>query len=167
MKIEIFIKVGIVILIINVLAFVPKNNCVIKKVYAFYTINTGGNIAVDVEGKPLQSNVNVLYTIFVETNSNAIKWDSVQIGEIRYAISSSSIEYFSPLTIGKLKNMEKDYTVIPQKGNHLSKLEIQGDELINESSSKYKQFILIGKCKKKAISFVINDIKELEAPLYP
>lgn len=167
MKNNIAMKIGVIVLIISLLSFVPKNICLIKKVYGFYTISTGGNIAVDIEGKPLQSNINVLYTIFVETNSNNFKWDSLKIGKVQFAISSSTIEFNSPITIGKIKNINTDYTIIPMKGNQMCKLEIQSDELINESSLKYKQVILKGKCKNHAVSYIINNMIELEAPLYP
>lgn len=151
--------------IIGMFSFAHKNTCAIRNVYGFYTISIAGNIAVDMDGKPLQSPTNVSYTIYVETNNKDLTWDSLKIGNLQYPVSSSIIESTSPLAIGKIKNMQKQYTIIPTKGNHICKLEIQSGESGNDMATK--QFILMGKCKKSAISYVVKDMVELEAPLYP
>lgn len=168
MSSKILVHIFFTFLVMNGGAFAQKINCNIKRVYGFYKESIAGNMTVDMDGKPLKSPVSICYTMYVEaTAGNSIKFDSVKIGGIQYAISSSSPETNFPINVGKLKNTAKSFLIDSIKGHQIFKIEVQYAKPLGDTTTILRPLVLKGNCSHHKIVYVVNNIQSLQTLLYP
>jgi hypothetical protein len=107
----------------------------VKKAYAFYRVQSPGNIPVDDDGKPIGGADTVRF-IYIECSGNV--QPVITRADYRgrmYAISTLPVENL-PVMVGKAKGSERQITIKPAKGNSLWLVELSPEDRRSPYRSK-------------------------------
>jgi hypothetical protein len=142
-----------------------QSKSVVKKGYVFYAEHQPGNIAVDPKThEPLSTGIDTATTIYVETATKLIVWDTAWQKGKCYLISATLVEQ-TPFEAGITKWENKKVILTPDKGNFLWQVGLQPVEGEQPGNKKILagETILKGKYRGKVIIWKAANPVELAA----
>lgn len=99
-----------------------KNN--VARLHAFVQETVAGNVQVDENGNQLESGVDVVHQLFVETTGKYVpQWNVVYTRKGVFAVQAEEIKGLRH-QVGKLKSNGKASVITAKRGNRLWKLEL-------------------------------------------
>lgn len=137
-----------------------QSKTLVKEVHAFYVERMPGNIP----SVPSLIRIDTLITIYLETTTKLITWDTALKNNAAYLIRASLIEQTS-FEVGKNKKTEEKIIITPREGLFLWQLQLELIEpgivvpVIQEITGK--GIILKGKYKGKKLVQKVDKIIEL------
>lgn len=101
---------------------------VIKKIYAFYTEHLPGNIAIDPrdpERKESTPKADTVITVYIETSSKFIQWDTAWMNKKSYAIVTQQVSQQNNIDAGFTNQGHKASIIKIAKNNFIWQLYLQ------------------------------------------
>jgi hypothetical protein len=133
----------------------------VKKVHAFYVVRLPGNIP----SIPSLIRIDTINTIYLETTTKLINWDTATKRGAAYLINPVFIKQ-TPFEVGLTKNTNEKIFITPAKGLFLWQLWLEPIEpgLLVPGTQKFKggEIILKGKYKGKRLVQKVDKFIELE-----
>jgi len=136
-----------------------------RKIRAFYQMWMPGNIPVDDNGRPLQHGPRYTTTIYIETTSNNVSWDSAWINGKLCSVTSTHITAL-PYELGLTRSGNKKIILTASPGNQLWQLDLNPlPESFNSGPLQRPDKILLrGKYGKKIFKITTPKPVELKTP---
>ncbi len=129
----------------------------IRKSYAFYVEILPGNIHVDPDGKILPIRANTIVTIYVETTTPILVWDTAWQKGQAYLITASLIKQ-TPYKAGISKEGNQVF-ITPLQGNFL--WQIQLSPISSNQHVTNQEIILKGRYKRKTVTWKTGRLVQL------
>ncbi len=138
---------------------------VLRKSYAYYSERLPGNIPVDSNGNPLPgSGPDTLYTIYMETGTGELYWDSAWVGEKTFTVIAQLLQ--DPVVkAGMEKNGNQPALIRAGKGAVLWRLDLVPIEPVpGKPVLPGGKMFIKGRKDKKKFEIHINRLVELTVP---
>jgi len=133
----------------------------IKKARAFITESAPGTIMSDDNGNPIGPRLILERSIYIECNyKGKPQIDSVFYNGILF-IANVADEETGSITVGKKRYSGQPVRIVPKKGNHIWKIDLQqssGDEL---TFGKVKKIVIKGRLGKTGFRYTLTRETEL------
>jgi hypothetical protein len=143
-----------------------QSNKDVIKACGYFMIPTPGTIAVDDNGRPLNPFRDTVFTLYVETKSNSIKWERAWKGGRSFNVIPLKIGQGE--IVGKSKTGEKKVEASAGKGNTLWKLELADDTQKQKAPkpASHRGILLKAMNGKRPLYIEIKSLVELSSPEY-
>lgn len=138
---------------------------VARKTYGYYSERLPGNIPVDSNGNPLPGfGPDTTYTLYVETATGDLNWDSAWIGERAFGIAAQRLED-RVIEAGIEKNRKQPVVIRAGGGMVLWRLDlIPSDPVPGIPGISPKQIVIKGRDGKKQFEIQVDSLLELAVP---
>ena len=136
----------------------------ITKAYAFVEIQTAGNVPVDDNGNQMQAAQTKVYTLYIETNGNALPvWKTASTSDMVFTLAKPEKVINQPVTVGTEKETGKILKISATKGKTLWSIEMGEGKPKKSTNRSVNKMLLEGIYKGKKITYPIKEIHELES----
>lgn len=141
-----------------------QSGSVVKKAYAFYTVQLPGNIAVNANGVEEPVKTDTAFFIYLETASTLIKWDTAWMNERCFLMTTQNITKQKTVSAGTVKNTGKKVIITAAKNNVIWQLYLQPLDLQKRAPKKTvrNKILLKGKYRGKDIYQKVDQPEQLE-----
>ena len=154
------------LLVVPVFFSCAQTKPVVQNVYAFFIERAPGNIPVGDDGEPLPGSGSIIYyTLYAETSSKEITWDTAYLQNKKFEIVPSLIDE-NKVEAGQQKNSGQSIVIQPKKGNYLWRLDLVALESnpASKVATGQSEILLTGKCKGKLLEKKVTNLVELYTP---
>ena len=123
------------------------------KNYAYALVQLPGNIAVDESGQPFKRPVKIVLTVYLESKSGFIQWDSASVNGKTFGVRSFPVTD-TVHAVGFEKQTGRQIKIQKQDGYQLVALylDLQGGEWKDVAEVEGKTILLKGRSGNKKIS---------------
>ena len=159
------IVIGIVLFSVIGAASCAQTKYGIRKADAFFSEHLPGNIRADSDGNPVYQPPDTIYTIYLETYGDSIKWIAAWRNGQSFSVIATIVTGLPP-EIGKNKQTKEKIVLMSEKGDELWLLQLNKSESSTKPpvSAAEGAIILKGKSGNKTIIHVLNSQTELTIP---
>ncbi len=135
----------------------------IRKIDAYFSMHTPGNIPVDSDGNSLYHGPTVVNVIYIETKGDPVKWVAAWKDGESFSVTTTEITE-RPFEVGMSKERNEKISLTPASGNKLWQVVLAKDEKLEKApvEAKAGEIILRGKYGRKIFVQKIGKQIELE-----